>query len=54
MKPLVILLPLAIVVGGVVQFYFLHSLPMGIRVLLLVSEFFTAALAGWVLWRRTC
>lgn len=53
MKPLVILLPLVIVVGGVVQFYFLHTLPMGIRVFLLVSEFGTAAVVSWVLWRRT-
>ena len=52
MKPLVIIVPLAFVAGGVAQFYLLTMLPMGIRVFLLVSEFVAAALLGWVLWRR--
>ena len=53
MKPIVIIVPLALVAGGIAQFYLLSSLPMGIRVFLLVSEFVAAAILGWVLWRRT-
>lgn len=53
MKPVVILIPLALVAGGIALFYLLPTLPMGVRLFIMISEFAAAGLLGWLLWRRT-
>jgi len=52
MKPLVIIVPLVLILGGIAQFYLLPTLPLGIRVFMMVSEFVSAGVIGLVLWRR--
>ena len=53
MKPLVIILPLALVMGGIAQFFLLTMLPVYVRVLIMLAEFVAAAVVGYVLWRRS-
>lgn len=51
MNPLVIIVPLFLVLGGVLMF-FLLPLALWVRVSILVSEVAAGVLVGVVLWRR--
>jgi hypothetical protein len=51
MNPIIIILPLVIVLGGLLTF-FLVPLELGLRAALLASDVVAAGIVGIVLWRR--
>ncbi len=51
MNPMTIIVPLALLVGGVLTF-FLVPLEFGVRVILLVGDIVAALVVGLILWRR--
>jgi hypothetical protein len=50
-NPLVILVPAAILTGGLAAFL-LIPLPIGVRTAILLSDIAAAAIVGFLLWRR--
>lgn len=51
-KPLIILVPLLFVGSGVALFLLLPTLPLAVRVAMLVGEIVSAGVVGFLLWRR--
>ena len=51
MNPLIVILPLVLVLGGVLMF-FLLPLELWVRVAILLSETVAAGVVGFLLWRR--
>ena len=51
MNPIVLIAPLALVLGGLVTF-FLLPLDLDLRLIILVTDLLGAGLVGFILWRR--
>lgn len=51
MNPIILIVPMGLLMGGLVTF-FLLPLDLNLRLIILVSDILAAGLVGFLLWRR--